>query len=84
MHCLLHHLLKGVKSTERLYTTTTATYFQNGMVTTTLKCNKMPYQLWHGEKPNLDYVRMFGCHIYVRIPDSEQKKLIKRHRSCGS
>ena len=30
----------------------TATYLRKRMVTTFIKCGKMPYQLWYGEKPN--------------------------------
>ena len=56
----------------------TATYLRNRMVTTALKCGKTPYQLWHGEKPNLNHIRVFGCAVYVHVPDSECKKLDKK------
>ena len=48
------------------------------MVTTALESGKTPYQLWHGEKPNLEHIRVFGCAAYVHIPDGERRKLDKK------
>ena len=56
----------------------TATYLRNRMVTTALKSGKTPYQLWHGEKPNLEHIRVFGCAVYVHVPDGELGKLDKK------
>ena len=56
----------------------TATYLRNRMVTTALKSGKNPYQLWHGEKPNLEHIRVFGCAVYVHVPDGERRKLDKK------
>ncbi len=53
----------------------TANYLRNRIVTTALKC---AYQLWHGEKPNLDHIRVFGCAAYVHVPDGERRKLDKK------
>ena len=56
----------------------TAAYLGNRMVTTALKCGKTSYQLWHGEKPNLNHTKVFGCAVHVHIPDSEHKKADKK------
>ena len=56
----------------------TAAYVRNRMVTTALECGKTPYQLWHGEKPNLEHIRVFGCAVYIHIPDGERRKLDKK------
>ena len=56
----------------------TATYVRNRMVTTALECGKTPYQLWHGEKSNLEHIRVFGCAVYVHVPDGERRKLDKK------
>ncbi|GJT53730.1 retrovirus-related pol polyprotein from transposon TNT 1-94, partial [Tanacetum coccineum] len=34
-----------------------------------------PYELWKGRKPNLDYVRVWGCVAYYRTPDPKRSKL---------
>lgn len=56
----------------------TATYVRNRMVTTALECGKTSYQLWHGEKSNLEHIRMFSCAVYVHVPDQERRKLDKK------
>ena len=56
----------------------TASYLRNRMVTTAVKCGKTPYQLWHGEKPNLEHIRVLGCAVYVHVPDGERRKLDKK------
>ena len=61
---------------------------RNRMITSSLKSGKTPYQMWYGEKPNLEHVRIFGCAVYVHVPDVERKKLDKKarklrlHRYC--
>ena len=56
----------------------TAAYLRNRMVTTALKSDQTPYQCWYGEKPNLKYIRVFGCTVYADIPDGDRKKLDKK------
>ena len=53
----------------------TATYLHNRVVSVALKSGQTPYQLWFGEKPDLKYLRVFGCVVYARVPDGECKKL---------
>ncbi len=55
----------------------TATYLRNRMITSSLKSGKTPYQMWYGEKPNLEHVRIFGC---AHVPDVQRKKLDKKAR----
>ena len=35
-----------------------------------------PYEIWTGRKPNLSYVKIWGCPAYVRV--AEQNKLMPR------
>ena len=56
----------------------TATYLRNHMVSAAIKSGQNPYQLWYGKKPNLNYIRVFGCIVYVHIPDGDRKKLDKK------
>ena len=34
-----------------------------------------PYELWNGRKPNLSYIRVWGCLAYYRVPDPKRTKL---------
>ncbi|KAI3810635.1 hypothetical protein L1987_20256 [Smallanthus sonchifolius] len=38
----------------------------------TKKVNKTPYEIWHGSKPNMSYLRVWGCDAYV-TSDSDDK-----------
>ena len=51
----------------------TSNHLQNRMSTKLIK-NKTPYELWFGKKPNLNYLRTFGCRAYAHLPK------IKRHK----
>ncbi|KAI3819814.1 hypothetical protein L1987_13666 [Smallanthus sonchifolius] len=31
----------------------------------TEKVDKTPYEIWHGEKPKVSYLRVWGCDAYV-------------------
>ena len=37
--------------------------------------NFSPYELKYGKSPNLDCIKVFGCVAYLRIPESQRKKL---------
>ena len=40
------------------------------------KRNKVtPYELWTKKKPNLNYLRVWGCRAVVRLPDPKLKTL---------
>ena len=56
----------------------TASYLRNRMVLTAVKCGRTTFQLWHGEKTNLEHIRVFGCAVYVHVPDGERRKLDKK------
>lgn len=43
----------------------TATYLINRIPTAAVPNNKTPFELWHMKKPNLKYLRIFGCKAYV-------------------
>ncbi|GJY70629.1 zinc finger, CCHC-type containing protein [Tanacetum coccineum] len=47
------------------------------------KRNKItPYELWTKKKPNLNYLRVWGCRVVVRLPDLKLKTLAKRGIKC--
>jgi hypothetical protein len=38
--------------------------------------DKTPYEAWYGHKPHINNLRVWGCYVYVRVPDP--KKLDNR------
>ena len=40
----------------------------------------IPYEKWHGRKPNLSYIRRFGCTAYAGIPTEKRQKLDDKAR----
>ncbi|KAJ9552277.1 hypothetical protein OSB04_016322 [Centaurea solstitialis] len=40
----------------------------------TKSVEKTPYELWKGKKPNLSFLKIWGCEVYVRRPTSEKLK----------
>ena len=47
------------------------------------KRNKVtPYELWTKRKPNLNYLRVWGCRAVVRLPDPKLKTLGERGIDC--
>uniref|UniRef100_A0A2N9HDI0 CCHC-type domain-containing protein n=1 Tax=Fagus sylvatica TaxID=28930 RepID=A0A2N9HDI0_FAGSY len=39
------------------------------------KIQSSPYELWNGRKPNLNYLKVWGCIAYFRVPDPKRTKL---------
>ncbi|GJZ08491.1 zinc finger, CCHC-type containing protein [Tanacetum coccineum] len=55
------------------------------------KCNKTvpnkrnkttPYELWFKKRPNLAFLRVWGCRAVVRLPDPKQKTLGEKGIDC--
>ncbi|KAJ9535257.1 hypothetical protein OSB04_un001652 [Centaurea solstitialis] len=40
----------------------------------TKSVEKTPYELWKGKKPNISFLRIWGCEVYVKQPTSEKLK----------
>ena len=59
----------------------TVVYLRNRCPTKAVK-GMTPYEAWHGEKPKLDYLRVFGCDAYAHIPKDERDKLDSKARKC--
>nr|GEV41611.1 hypothetical protein [Tanacetum cinerariifolium] len=41
-----------------------------------------PYELWTKQKPNLNYLRVWGCRTAIRLPDQKLKSLGERGIEC--
>ncbi|KAL0431041.1 UNVERIFIED_CONTAM: hypothetical protein Sradi_0730100 [Sesamum radiatum] len=47
------------------------------------KRNKVtPYEVWYKKKFNLNYLRIWGCRVVVRLPESKKKSLGERGIDC--
>ncbi|KAJ9539160.1 hypothetical protein OSB04_031893 [Centaurea solstitialis] len=40
----------------------------------TKSVEKTPYELWKGKKPNISFLRIWGCEVYVKRPTLEKLK----------
>ncbi|GJV58374.1 zinc finger, CCHC-type containing protein [Tanacetum coccineum] len=60
--------------------TLTACYLLN---TVPNKRNKTtPYELWYKKRPNLSFLRVWGCRAVVRLPDPKRKTLSEKGIDC--
>lgn len=54
----------------------TATYLQNRLPSRAIKST--PFEMWHGSKPSIGHIRVFGCKAYAYIPSEKRSKLENR------
>jgi transposase InsO family protein len=45
--------------------------------------NKTPYEVWTTQKPDISYLRPFGCVAFRHIPAQDRHKLSDRARECA-
>ena len=57
----------------------TAVYVLNRSPTRSLK-NKTPFEAWHGKKPNVGHLKIFGCTAHVKLIGPGLTKLTDRSR----
>ena len=41
-----------------------------------------PYEAWYGAKPDVSFLRIFGCSAYAHVPKFERHKLDVKSRKC--
>jgi len=51
----------------------TATYIQNCCISRALDTNTTPEEIWSGQKPDIQHLRIFGCDAYALIKDHQHK-----------
>ena len=44
--------------------------------------NKTPYEHWHGKKPSVKRMRVFGCAAYVHVQKDQRRALEPHTRKC--
>ena len=57
-----------------------AAYTLNRILTATR--DRTPHEVWHGRKPDLSGMRIFGSRSFAQIPDQNRKKLDPKAREC--
>ena len=55
----------------------TAVFLLNRLSTRALQ-NKTPYEAWHGYKPSLQNLKIFGCLCFTYVPQVRRDKLDKK------
>lgn len=68
-------LLHAGKLSTKLWTeaVNTAVYVLNKTEPSNVK-ETTPYELWHGKKPDISYLRFFGEEVYTYIPKEKRRK----------
>ena len=46
------------------------------------KTGKTPYELWKGYKPNLSYLKVWGCLAKVMLLDTKKRKIGSKTSDC--
>ena len=47
----------------------TAAYIRNRLPTRSLEEGITSFEKWHGHKPNINHIRVFGCMAYAHVAD---------------
>jgi hypothetical protein len=45
--------------------------------------DKTPYEMWHGDKPDVSHLRVWGCKAYVHIQGDQRTKTQPHTRECA-
>ena len=44
--------------------------------------NATPFECYYSRKPDVSFLRVFGCNAYVHVPEEKRKKLDKKSEKC--
>ena len=58
----------------------TAVYLKNRSPSKLL--NMTPFEIWHGRKPKVSHLRVFGSDAYAHVPRDERGKFDSKSRKC--
>ena len=58
----------------------TAIYLKNRSPSKVL--NMTPFEAWHGKKPKVSHLRVFGSDLYAHVPRDERAKFDSKTRKC--
>lgn len=43
---------------------------------------KSPEEIWSNKRPNLKFVKVFGCRAFAQVPAAKRKKLDEKSVEC--
>jgi len=75
---MLHHA--GLPQTYWGEVALTAAYLHNRTESCTLPPGRTPYEMLHGQRPNLSHLHVWGCRGFSHIPLEQQAKLGPKSR----
>ena len=64
----------GLSKKYSAFVVSVAFYLKNCTPTRSV-VSKTPYETWHGRKPSLKHLRVFGCLAFVHVLKDKQKEL---------
>ena len=76
---MLHHAKMPLKFWAEALST--AVYLRNRSPTTALD-GITPYECFHGEKPDVSNLKVFGCRAFVHVPKEKRSKLEGKSINC--
>jgi hypothetical protein len=59
-----------------------AVHVDNRCPTSALDGNITPYEVWHGRKPDVSHLRVWGCLAYVHVQKNKRKALQSHMEKC--
>lgn len=62
----------------------TAAYLINRSPSRTNPENKTPYEIWHGSKPNLKNLKVFGAVAFRHVPEEVRHQMVTSQRRRGN
>lgn len=65
---------KGLPNTFWAEAVNTVVFILNRSPTKAVQ-NKTPYEAWYKEKPQVHFLRIFGCIAYALVPSEQREKL---------
>lgn len=61
----------------------TAAYLKNRILANTVVKDKTPYEIMFGEKPSVDYLKLYGSRVFVRVPEQKRNSKWDRKADLG-
>jgi hypothetical protein len=66
-------MLKHVDLPNSLWGEAIATCYVQNHSPTYMVLQKNPYELWHGTKPNVRHLHIFGCDVHIHMSEDLEK-----------
>lgn len=74
-------LAKGLSNGFWAEAVATSVYLLN-LSSTKAVMNRTPFEAWHGTKPSVSHLRVFGCITYALVNSQVRQKLDEKSEKC--